>query len=98
MDRTPASAGIGRGFLARALGILAPVPVLLATFLTFNALAGCSAQPASSRRDLTQRQRDSTLGRSVIAGAGTVGRALRESDRAGAAAHALDAQVDSLAR
>lgn len=61
------------------------------------ALAGCGAQGVASQRELTQRQRDSTLGQSAIPGASTVTRALKESDRAGDVARAMDAQVDSQA-
>ena len=64
-------------------------PVTLALLLL---AAGCS-QSVSTKRELTQRERDSTLGKSVLPGASVVTRALKESDRASAAAQQLDQQV-----
>lgn len=58
-------------------------------------LSSCAPAPATARRELTQRERDSTLGKSVLPGAGVVTRALQESDRAAAAAQQLDQQVES---
>jgi len=75
-----------------------PLGRRLAIGLTLVALLAAGCGGSSTHRELTQRERDSTLGRSVIPGAGTVTRALQESDRAGSAAHSLDAQVDSLSR
>lgn len=61
------------------------------------ALAAAACGPtASPQRELTQRERDSTLGKSVIPGAAAVTRTLAESDRASGAAGRMDAMVDSL--
>ena len=70
---------------------------LAAIALFAVALAGCG-QGTSSHRELSQRERDSTLGKSVIPGAAAVTRTLAESDKAARAAGQLDAQVDSLTR
>ena len=82
------------GFFASAFG---DRWIASAALLALFALAGCGAQGVSTQRELTQRERDSTLGQSVIPGAFTVTRALKESDRAGDVARAMDAQVDSQA-
>jgi hypothetical protein len=66
----------------------------LAVALAALFAAGCSGSP-STRRQLTERERDSTLGRSALPGASAVTRALKESDRATNAAHQLDQQVES---
>ena len=68
----------------------------LATLLAL-AVVGCGPT-ASPRRELTQRERDSTLGKSVIPGAVAVTRTLEESDKASGSARQMDALVDSLAR
>lgn len=57
-------------------------------------LAGCS-QGTTAHRELTQRQRDSTLGKTFVPGAATVTRALEVSDQASKAASDMDAQVES---
>jgi hypothetical protein len=62
--------------------------------LVLLGLAGCGHE--SSTRQLSERERDSTLGKSAIPGASAVTRALSESDKASAAAHSTDTQVDSL--
>jgi len=67
----------------------------IGTLLLAAALAGCSGGDRSTGRQLTQRQRDSTLGRSVIPGSSTVTRALQVSDRAAAAAAARNAEVEA---
>lgn len=95
MDRNTSPARIRPARFARGLGF--PIKAVLA-LLGLIALAGCGAQVDSAGYAMTQRQRDSTLGQSVIPGAGTVTRALQESDRAGDLARTLDSQVDSLAR
>ncbi len=71
-------------------------PIVLA-LLAAALGAACSREP-SAGRSLTERERDSTLGRSSVPGAGAVSRALGQSDRAAGEARALDAQVDSLTR
>ena len=52
--------------------------------------SGCSS--TEKKTTLTEHQRDSVLARSSLPGAGVVGRALEESDKA--AAHAAD--LDSM--
>jgi hypothetical protein len=95
MIRSTSPARVRPVRFARGLGY--PIKALLAVLGSF-ALAGCGAQVDSTGYAMTQRQRDSTLGQSVIPGAATVTRALQESDRAGDLARTLDSQVDSLAR
>jgi len=70
---------------------------LIVGALLLAAVSGC-AREATSRRELTQRQRDSTLGRSVIPGAGTVTRALNVSDEASRAAAARNAEIEEQPR
>jgi hypothetical protein len=89
LDSTPPFPPRARARHALAVLVLLALGILL--------VAGCSGQGASSRRELTQRQRDSVLGASAIPGAFTVKRALSESDRATRQAASFDAQVDSLA-
>ena len=67
---------------------------VLAAFATLLAFAGCSSS-ATTQRELTERQRDSTLGRTNIPGASVVTRALAASDKAAAQAAQMDAQVSS---
>ena len=64
------------------------------------ALTGCgnAFDADATRAALSTRQRDSTIARSVLPGAGVVGRALGESNRAAVRAASFGAQVDSLAR
>ena len=73
---------------ARAAVILLALAALVA--------AGCS-RSGTSRRELSQRQRDSTLGASAIPGAFGVKHALRASDNASRHAATFEVQVDSLA-
>ena len=54
-------------------------------------LASC-AQKAAPHRELTERERDSTLGKSVIPGAAGVTKALEVSDSAAVRAQRMDAQ------
>jgi hypothetical protein len=70
------------------------VAAALVVALAALAIAGCARQ-GSTGRQLTQRQRDSTLGASALPGAFVVKRALKESDRAAGAAAEMNAQVDS---
>jgi ABC-type uncharacterized transport system auxiliary subunit len=56
------------------------------------ALASC-AQKSEPRRELTERERDSTLGKSVIPGAAAVTRTLEASDSAAARAGRMDQSV-----
>ena len=66
---------------------------LMAVVLVVAAMAaGCAnaLDSDSTKAALTTHQRDSVLARSDLPGAATVGRALDESDRAGARAAALD--------
>jgi len=59
--------------------------------------AGCSPA-AAPQRQLTEAQRDSVLGRSKLAGANAVGRAMDASDEAAQHAAETNAAVDSLPR
>ena len=65
---------------------------VLAAFAALTAFAGCS-KTETAHRELTERQRDSILGKSVLPGASVVTRALSVSDRASARAASLDAQA-----
>ena len=56
------------------------------------ALASC-AQKSEPRRELTERERDSTLGKSAIPGAAAVTRTLEASDSAAARAGRMDGTV-----
>ena len=62
------------------------------------ATAGCSGGKPTTTKELTQRQRDSVLSRSVLPGADVVGHAMNATDREAARAGSLNAQVDSLPR
>jgi len=66
----------------------------LAALAGFLALAGCSSG-ATAHRELTQRQRDSTLGRTNIPGASAVTHALAASDRAARDAAKMNAETAS---
>ena len=68
--------------------------LVLAAFAALTAFAGCS-KTETAQRELTERQRDSILGKSVLPGASVVTRALSVSDRASARAASLDAQSAS---
>jgi hypothetical protein len=59
---------------------------------------GCSGKKAETTRDLTERQRDSILAKSVLPGASAVGAALHAGDRETSRDAGLNAQVDSLPR
>lgn len=65
---------------------------VLAAFAAFTAVAGCS-RTETAHRELTQRQRDSILGKSILPGASVVTRALSVSDQASARSASLDAQA-----
>ena len=65
---------------------------VLAAFAALTAVAGCS-RTETAHRELTQRQRDSILGKSILPGASVVTRALSVSDRATARSASLDAQA-----
>jgi hypothetical protein len=69
-------------------------PLALA-LLAAALIGGCSKQ-STPHKELTERQRDSILGTEPLPGASTVTRALNVSDKAGAAAKQMDAQVDSM--
>ena len=58
------------------------------------ALGACAQK--TQTRTLTERERDSTLGQSVIPGAATVTRALEVSDSAAAAARRTDESVSGI--
>jgi hypothetical protein len=58
-------------------------------------VASSCARETTARRELTQRQRDSTLGGSILPGAATVTRALAASDRAATRAQDLDREAGS---
>ena len=66
--------------------------LLLAGFAVLLAFAGCS-KSETAHRELTERQRDSILGKSVLPGASVVTRALSVSDQATARASSMDAQA-----
>jgi hypothetical protein len=53
-------------------------------------IAGCSTGDSDSRRDLTQREKDSILGASQIPGAKAVKRSLTSADSAAARQARLD--------
>lgn len=53
------------------------------------ALASC-AQKAAPHRELTERERDSTLGKSILPGASVVTRAMEVSDSSAARAQRMD--------
>lgn len=73
------------------------VRLLLATAAL--AAAGCSARPSpEARAPRTERQRDSLISRSALPGAGVVGRALDESDRAARQAADIDSITGGLPR
>jgi hypothetical protein len=55
------------------------------------ALASCAKSGSETKRELTERERDSTIGESVLPGAGVVKRAMSASDSAAARARAMDA-------
>lgn len=74
------------------------IPPLLLAVLAL-ATAGCSNRAASeARTPLTERQRDSVISKSVLPGAGVVGRALAESDRAARQGAAIDSITGNLPR
>jgi hypothetical protein len=52
-----------------------------AAFACALALASCTKSGGETRRELTERERDSTIGASVLPGAGVVKRAMSESIR-----------------
>ena len=58
-------------------------------------LVSCAPAKPAAHRELTQRQRDSTLGKSVLPGAFTVTKALEASDRASTRSADLDRQASS---
>ena len=60
--------------------------------VAFSAVA-CGGGGASTHRELTERERDSTLGKSAIPGAAAVTRTLAESDSMAARAARQDAAV-----
>jgi len=71
-------------------------PLSLATALALVAFAAgaCGGGGgASTHKELTERERDSTLGKSAIPGAAAVTRTLAESDSMAARAARQDAQV-----
>lgn len=70
-------------------------PVALAVSLAVVALVAgaCGGGGASTHKELTERERDSTLGKSAIPGAAAVTRTLAESDSMAARAARQDAQV-----
>lgn len=61
----------------------------LVSLLVLGFLAGCSGgdKTPESRRTLTEHQRDSTLARTKLPGAGVVGKALEVADSASARAN-----------
>ena len=79
-----------RGFVSRP----AAAVLVLAGFAVLLAFAGC-AKSEVAHRELTERQRDSILGKSVLPGASVVTRALSASDQAASRASSMDAQAAS---
>ena len=63
---------------------------LLACALTLAVMAGACAKDEGPKRALTERERDSTLGKSVIPGGAAVTRALAVSDSETARAQRMD--------
>lgn len=61
--------------------------------LLLAALAGCSAEKEKPRQ-LTERERNEAIARSVLPGAAVVGRALTVSDSAASRAQRMQTQVD----
>ncbi len=76
----------------RVTRFAAPVSIALALGLVAFGAAGCGGG-ATTHRQLTERERDSTLGKSAIPGAAAVTRTLAESDSMAARAARQDAQV-----
>lgn len=56
------------------------------------ALASC-ARKAPPQRELTERERDSTLGKSILPGAGVVTRAMEVSDSSAARAERMNGAI-----
>jgi hypothetical protein len=73
---------------------LAPLALLVAA-CAIASFAGCAQKSAAPTKQLTERQRDSTLGTEPIPGAFVVTRALKAQDNAAAAAKKLDADVQA---
>ena len=73
--------------MSRSIGWLAVVLLLALS---------CARTTAQQTKPLTERQRDSILARSSLAGAGAVGRTLNASDDAARRAASTNAEVDSL--
>lgn len=67
---------------------------VLAAFAALTAFAGCS-KTETAQRELTERQRDSILGKSVLPGASVVTRALKVSDQAASRAASMETQAAS---
>ena len=69
--------------------------LLFLLVLVLAAIAACTGkEPAGSKRELTQRQRDSVLAETPLPGAKVVGRALEVSDSTAARAKRLDEQTE----
>ena len=68
------------------------VPALLAGLLVALAIVSCGPR-AETHRVLSERERDSTLGKSAIPGAAAVTRALEVSDSASVRAQRMDGSV-----
>ena len=75
---------------ARRLHALA----VLASVATLLAFAGCT-KSETAHRELTERERDSILGKTNLPGAFVVTRALSASDKAAAQAAQTNADVDA---
>ena len=71
----------------------APLAFALALTLVAAFASACGGGGASTHRELTERERDSTLGRSAIPGAAAVTRTLAESDSMTARAARQNATV-----
>ena len=71
------------------MNVRQPMIALLLAAACATGLSACAKQE-STTRTLTERERDSTLGKSVIPGGAAVTRALEESDSAAARARRLN--------
>lgn len=68
---------------------------IIITILTLVSIASCTeTNKDSSKKNLTQHERDSILAETDLPGAGVVGRAIEASDSSAARAKRLDEQTE----